>query len=144
MSTTGQVFSYGDAAFAGDTRCAPLNGSIVGITPDPVTGGYWLVGSDGGVFSFGAPFFGSTGAIHLNEPVVAMQSTGDGQGLLVRGVGRRHLLVRRRALPGLHGRAAPQPAHGGHGRLLTVCGRVGSAKGARHALAKVTPHAPST
>ena len=31
------------------------------MTPDPVTGGYWLIGSDGGVFSFGAPFFGSTG-----------------------------------------------------------------------------------
>ena len=49
-------------------------------SPRPVTGGYWLVGSDGGVFSFGAPFFGSTGAIHLNQPVVAMQSTSDGLG----------------------------------------------------------------
>ena len=61
-------------------RRRSLNGFIVGITPDPVTGGYWLVGSDGGVFSFGAPFFGSTGGITLNQPVVAMQSTADGQG----------------------------------------------------------------
>ncbi len=45
-----------------------------------MTGGYWLVGLDGGVFSYDAPFYGSTGNIHLNQPVVAMQSTVDGQG----------------------------------------------------------------
>jgi len=28
----------------------------------------------------GAPFFGSTGSIRLNQPVVAMQSTDDGGG----------------------------------------------------------------
>jgi len=37
---------------------------------------YWVVASDGGVFSFGgAPFYGSTGNIHLNRPVVAMAAT---------------------------------------------------------------------
>lgn len=36
-------------------------------------GGYWLLGADGGIFSFGnAPFFGSTGSIKLNKPVVGM------------------------------------------------------------------------
>jgi hypothetical protein len=40
-------------------------------TPDG--GGYWLVASDGGIFSFGrAPFLGSTGAIRLNRAIVAM------------------------------------------------------------------------
>jgi len=35
--------------------------------------GYWLVASDGGIFAFGdAHFFGSTGSIHLNKPIVAM------------------------------------------------------------------------
>jgi hypothetical protein len=29
------------------------------MTADPSTGGYWLVASDGGVFSFHATFFGS-------------------------------------------------------------------------------------
>jgi hypothetical protein len=43
--------------------------------------GYWLVASDGGVFTFGdATFHGSTGAIHLNEPIVGMAATPDGQG----------------------------------------------------------------
>jgi hypothetical protein len=82
VSTTGRVFTFGDATPAGDIPSLGLhlNGPIVGITPDPVTGGYWLVGSDGGIFAFGAPFFGSTGSIHLNQPVVAMQSTSDGMG----------------------------------------------------------------
>ncbi|MEO7441980.1 MAG: hypothetical protein ABIW46_00435, partial [Acidimicrobiales bacterium] len=35
-------------------------------------GGYRLVASDGGVFAFGdASFAGSTGAIRLNQPMVA-------------------------------------------------------------------------
>ena len=48
-------------------------------TPTPVpTGqhGYWLVGSDGGIFSFGsAMFYGSTGAMKLQRPVVGITPT---------------------------------------------------------------------
>jgi hypothetical protein len=52
----------------------------VGMAPDP-SGGYWLVASDGGIFAFGnAPFYGSTGNIHLNRPVVGMDPTPDGKG----------------------------------------------------------------
>ncbi|HVT41791.1 MAG TPA: N-acetylmuramoyl-L-alanine amidase, partial [Acidimicrobiales bacterium] len=44
-------------------------------------GGYWLVGSDGGIFSYGdAGFFGSTGSLHLNAPMVGMAATPDGGG----------------------------------------------------------------
>ena len=35
------------------------------MTVDQVTGGYWLLARDGGIFSFGAPFFGSTGGYRL-------------------------------------------------------------------------------
>ncbi|MGI8793881.1 MAG: S8 family serine peptidase [Acidimicrobiales bacterium] len=43
--------------------------------------GYWEVASDGGIFAFGdAPFFGSTGAITLNKPIVAMSPTPTGRG----------------------------------------------------------------
>jgi hypothetical protein len=39
------------------------------------------VASDGGVFAFGdAQFHGSSGTIHLNRPIVGMQSTPDGGG----------------------------------------------------------------
>jgi hypothetical protein len=45
------------------------------------TPGYWLVASDGGIFSFGhAPFYGSTGGIRLNQPIVGMASTPGGGG----------------------------------------------------------------
>ena len=40
-----------------------------------------LTASDGGVFSFGdAGFFGSTGALKLNKPIVGMAPTKSGQG----------------------------------------------------------------
>ena len=43
--------------------------------------GYWLVASDGGIFSYGdAQFYGSTGALHLNKPIVGMAATPDGSG----------------------------------------------------------------
>ncbi len=42
---------------------------------------YWLVASDGGIFSFGgASFYGSTGGMVLNKPVVGMAATHDGLG----------------------------------------------------------------
>jgi hypothetical protein len=45
------------------------------------TSGYWLVGTDGGIFNYGsAGFFGSTGAIPLNQPIVGMAATPDGRG----------------------------------------------------------------
>ena len=43
--------------------------------------GYWMVASDGGIFSYGAAaFFGSTGAVRLNRPIVGMASTPSGRG----------------------------------------------------------------
>jgi len=45
------------------------------------TTSYWLVASDGGIFSFGgAQFYGSTGGMVLNKPIVGMASTPDGGG----------------------------------------------------------------
>jgi len=43
--------------------------------------GYWLVASDGGIFSFGdAAFWGSTGSLRLNRPVVGMAGSPGGHG----------------------------------------------------------------
>jgi hypothetical protein len=53
----------------------------VGLAATRDGGGYWLVAADGGIFTFGgARFFGSTGAIRLNQPVVGMAATPTGQG----------------------------------------------------------------
>jgi hypothetical protein len=124
------------AASAGRCRNRPTSAS-----------GYWLVASDGGIFSFGgAPstarpaactstspswawpprptgtgllagglrrrhlllrrrrFHGSTGGMHLNQPIVGMAATPTG-GLLAGGLRRRDLLLRRRRLPRLDRRA---------------------------------------
>ena len=43
--------------------------------------GYWLVGSDGGIFTFGsAQFYGSTGSIKLQRPVVGISPTANKAG----------------------------------------------------------------
>ena len=58
----------------------PLNRPLVSMARDG-SAGYWLVASDGGVFAKGdATFYGSTGALHLNAPIVGMAATPDGGG----------------------------------------------------------------
>jgi Bacterial Ig-like domain (group 3) len=88
----GGVFSFGDANFhgslpqsgfspAGSGGPHSLNAPIVGIATTSDGDGYWLVGSDGGVFAFGdAVFYGSTGSMKLNAPIVGMVPTFDGKG----------------------------------------------------------------
>ena len=91
-SNTTQVCSVGPngitVTFVGFGTCS-LTPSVAqgpnhfGATGNPQTftikaasHGYWLVGSDGGIFSFGtAAFFGSTGSIHLQRPVVGITPT---------------------------------------------------------------------
>ena len=41
------------------------NAPVVAVAADQMTGGYWLAASDGGVFAFNAPFFGSAGNLAL-------------------------------------------------------------------------------
>ena len=58
-----------------------LNQPVVGIASTADHSGYWLVASDGGIFSFGtASFYGSTGNIKLNKPMVGMAGTPTGHG----------------------------------------------------------------
>jgi hypothetical protein len=59
----------------------PLARPVVGMAVTPDGKGYWLVGADGGVFSFGdATFYGSMGATHLVAGVTGIAPTGDGKG----------------------------------------------------------------
>ncbi len=80
-TSTGGVYSFGDAGFYGGMSGRALNAPIVGMAATPSGDGYWLVASDGGIFSFGdAGFFGSAGALPLNKPIVGMATTPSGQG----------------------------------------------------------------
>jgi hypothetical protein len=56
----------------------PVATSTAVTAPPPAAHGYWLVGSDGGIFTFGsAQFYGSTGSLHLQRPVVGIVPTAD-------------------------------------------------------------------
>jgi len=58
-----------------------LNGEVIDAATTPDGRGYWLVASDGGIFSFGdAPSLGSMGGRHLNAPIVGMAPTPTGTG----------------------------------------------------------------
>ncbi|MFP5375666.1 MAG: cell wall-binding repeat-containing protein, partial [Acidimicrobiia bacterium] len=75
-----------DRLVASDLTGAPTvgldPGDVVGPPPGPGAGvGYRMVARDGGIFAFGqAGFFGSTGNIRLNQPVVGMAETPSGNG----------------------------------------------------------------
>jgi hypothetical protein len=83
----GEVYGSGNATFDGPvaSKAMHLTAPIVGmqstpvgggVTPNPNTLGYWLVGSDGKVYAFGdAGFFGSTGNLKLVKPVTGIAGT---------------------------------------------------------------------
>ena len=79
----GAVSAQGGAPLFGSPALSDLhlNEPIMGMASTPDGHGYWLVASDGGIFTYGdAAFYGSTGAIHLNQPIVGMAATPDGHG----------------------------------------------------------------
>jgi len=80
LASPNSVVPFGSASLgvnALDNLAAP----IVGLAATPDGQGYWLVASDGGIFTFGdAGFYGSTGALTLNRPIVGLAATPDGQG----------------------------------------------------------------
>ena len=88
VTATGDSFPFAahtvpNSASASRELCAvgAQNDGCVGIAGTPDGKGYWIVASDGGVFSYGdAPFYGSTGGEHLNAPIVGIAGTPDGKG----------------------------------------------------------------
>ena len=81
------AYAASQAPAAADSVSAPgsipgcLAGQIAGSAATPSGAGYWLVGSDGGVFSFGdAPFAGAMGGKPLNKPMAAIVPTQSGHG----------------------------------------------------------------
>src|SRR4051794_26902921 len=73
-----RIDAFGAAVDRGSPDLAP-GGGPVGIAPGP-DGGYWIATDDGGVQSFGVPFYGSAGALRLASPIVGIAATADGRG----------------------------------------------------------------
>jgi hypothetical protein len=75
------VLAFGGAPQLGPYPGRTLNASFINIAATRSGRGYWVVASDGGVFSYGdARFYGSTGALRLRMPVVDMAPTATGRG----------------------------------------------------------------
>ncbi len=89
VATDGSLWALGPAQaasapvppFFGSMSGRPLNAPVVGAAFTPRHDGYWLVASDGGIFTFGsAGFHGSMGGTPLNRPIVGLAATPDGGG----------------------------------------------------------------
>jgi hypothetical protein len=67
----------GPPSLAADPAGGPTAAASPACPERPVPGpGYWQVAADGGVFTFGdAGFYGSTGSMKLNKPVVGLAPT---------------------------------------------------------------------
>ena len=80
----GDVNGFGNdsyLAYLGTPATMNLGAPIVDMVPTPDGSGYWMLSSDGGVFSYGdAAFYGSMGGRPLNAPVVGLAPTADGLG----------------------------------------------------------------
>ncbi len=71
-----QVFTLTVYAPAAPPAPPAPTSSATAVAPPTPQHGYWLVGSDGGIFTFGAAqFYGSTGSLHLQRPVVGITPT---------------------------------------------------------------------
>jgi hypothetical protein len=97
LGSDGGIFTFGDAGYFGSIQeivnnllgpgypsSAWLSAPIVGLAPTPTGLGYWLVASDGGMFTFGdAAYHGSVPGVlppgvGLNQPVVGLVTQADG------------------------------------------------------------------
>ena len=102
--TNGKVTAVGSAPALGSASGV---GNVVAIAATPSGKGYWLATATGHVLPFGdAGAYGSMAGVPLNQPVVGLAATPSGRRLLARGRRRRHLRLRRRAVPRLHRRTS--------------------------------------
>lgn len=77
-ASTAPMLRPGVVAPPGDDEM-PKGAQMLASTPSGA--GYWIAGSDGGVFAYGdASFFGSMGGKQLNAPMVGITATPSGKG----------------------------------------------------------------
>jgi len=83
----GPVVSFGRGAVNyGAPTGSRLSAPVAGMASTPEGNGYWLVGADGGVFSFGdAHYYGSEAGRGVVTPFVGIAPTADGHGYWIAG-----------------------------------------------------------
>ena len=70
-----------NARHLGSMFFRPVNAPIIGIASTPSGRGYWQLGADGGIFTYGdARFHGSTGGLPLRRPIIDIVATPTGRG----------------------------------------------------------------
>jgi len=76
------VVAFVDLQNSGNADAGDPGDTANVLWQQPAGQGYWLAASDGGIFTYGpsASFEGSTGSIHLNQPIVGMARTPTGFG----------------------------------------------------------------
>ena len=72
VTAAGEVTSLGGAPWFGDLSELTLAQPIVALESTPTGDGYWLVASDGGIFTFGDAQFHGSAAADRRDPVVGM------------------------------------------------------------------------
>ena len=108
--------TFGGAGYDGDTLEVPLQKPIVGGAADP-NGGYWLVASDGGVFTFGnAAVLGIDGRHRAQQADRGHGPDRRRRRLLARRLRRGHLHLRRRGVLRVDRGHDAQQADRRHGR----------------------------
>ncbi|MGZ0219030.1 MAG: PKD domain-containing protein [Acidimicrobiales bacterium] len=84
FTTRGRVLLLGDAVDHGDMLGTPLNGGIIDSATTPSGNGYYMLGSDGGIFTFGDAVYVNSlpgmGINSLNKPAVGLVPDPDGVG----------------------------------------------------------------
>jgi len=74
------VYAFGSATFHGSMSAYSLPHPIVAMASTANGAGYWLVASDGAIYSFDAPFYGALTGWPLAQPVTGMTATPSGRG----------------------------------------------------------------
>ena len=74
-----EVGGFGNTGTCNQVSTVISDAPVVGVASAQF--GVLLAAADGGVFAFcGAPFYGSMGGTHLNQPIVGVAATPDGKG----------------------------------------------------------------
>ena len=83
VNSAGKVTAHG-TTFYGDAHSLSLAAPITGMAATPSGNGYYLVGQDGGVFTYGdAVYHGGTTGINLVDVIVSIEVEGDNSGYLL-------------------------------------------------------------